>query len=117
MVQRRSDVAQHYRAGYRCRDSATSEIALRRNEELVVLGAPETRFESLGKARGWLNRREVSEQEKGTADLCILLRTAFTFREVPLHANQLDTSEGIVYKGKVLITKLATVHGDRLRVR
>jgi hypothetical protein len=36
---------------------------------------------------------------------------------VLLHANQLDTGKGIVYKGKVLITKLATIHGDRLRVR
>jgi len=36
---------------------------------------------------------------------------------MPLHANQLDTGKRIVYKGKVLITKLATIHGDRLRVR
>jgi hypothetical protein len=36
---------------------------------------------------------------------------------VPLHANQLDTGEGIVYKRDVLFTKLATIHGDRLRVR
>ncbi|MDP9201194.1 MAG: hypothetical protein M3P26_04595 [Gemmatimonadota bacterium] len=90
---------------------------LRRNEQIVVLGAPEPHFEPLEKVRGWLYRRKVSEQEKGTADLCILLRAAFTFCQVPLHANQLDTGEGVVYKGKVLITKLATVHGDRLRVR
>jgi hypothetical protein len=36
---------------------------------------------------------------------------------MPLHANQLDSSEGIVYKSDVLITKLAAIHGDRLRVR
>jgi hypothetical protein len=36
---------------------------------------------------------------------------------VTLHANQLDTSERIVYERDVLITKLATIHGDRLRVR
>jgi hypothetical protein len=36
---------------------------------------------------------------------------------VPLHANQLDTGKRIVYEGKVLITKLATVHEDGLRVR
>jgi hypothetical protein len=36
---------------------------------------------------------------------------------VPLHANQFDTGESIVYKPDVLITKLATIHGDRLRVR
>ncbi len=117
MVQRRPYVSQHYRASQRRRDGATSEITLRRHEQIVVLAVPETHFEPPGKVRGWLYRREVSEQEKGTANLCILSRAAFTFREVPLHANQLDTSKGIVYKGKVLITKLATVHGDRLRVR
>jgi hypothetical protein len=36
---------------------------------------------------------------------------------MPLHTNQLDTGEGIVYECKVLITKLAAVHVDRLRVR
>ncbi len=117
MEQGRSYVSQHYRAGYCCCDRATSEVALGRNEQIVVLGAPETSFEPLGKVRGWLYRREVSEQEKGTADLCVMLRAAFTFRKMSLHANQLDTSESIVYKGKMLITKLATVHGDRLRVR
>lgn len=117
MEQGRSYVSQHYRAGYGCCNRATSKVALGRNEQIVVLGVPETRFEPLGKVRGWFYRREVSEQEKGTADLCITLRAAFTFRKMPLHANQLDTSESIVYKGKMLITKLATVHGDRLRVR
>jgi hypothetical protein len=36
---------------------------------------------------------------------------------VSLHANQLDARESIVYELDVLITKLATIHGDRLRVR
>jgi len=117
MEQRRSYVSQHYRASYcRC-DRAAPEIALGRNEQIVVLAVPETRLEPLGKVRGWLYRRKVSEQKEGAADLGILLRAAFTFRKMPLHANQLDTSKSIVYKGKMLITKLATVHGDRLRVR
>jgi hypothetical protein len=34
-----------------------------------------------------------------------------------LHANKLDTSEGIVYECKVLFGELATIHGDQLRVR
>ena len=46
-----------------------------------------------------------------------MLRAAITFSNVSLHADQLDTSHRIVYKGKVLITKLATIHGDRLGVR
>jgi hypothetical protein len=46
-----------------------------------------------------------------------VLRAALAFSNVPLHAIQLDTREGIVYKRDVLITKLATIHGDRLRVR
>jgi hypothetical protein len=117
MEQRRSYVSKHYRAGYCCCNRTASEIMLRRHEKIVVLAAPETRFEPLGKVRGWLYRREVSEQEKGAADLCIVLRATLTFRKMSLHANQLDTSKRIVYKSKMLITKLATVHGDRLRVR
>jgi hypothetical protein len=46
-----------------------------------------------------------------------VLRAVLTFSEVPLHANQLDPGKGIVYKSNVLITKLATIHVDRLRVR
>jgi hypothetical protein len=46
-----------------------------------------------------------------------VLRAALTFSKVLLHANQLDPRQGIVYKCDVLITKLATIHGDRLRVR
>jgi hypothetical protein len=34
-----------------------------------------------------------------------------------LHANELDTGEGIVYERDVLITKLTTVHEGRLEVR
>jgi hypothetical protein len=82
-----------------------------------VLGGPEACFEPLGEIDRWLYRREVSEQEERTADLGIVLRAGFTFSKMPLHANQLDTSEGIVYERKMMITKLATVHGDRLRVR
>lgn len=117
MEQRRSDISQHQHTGYRRRDGATSKIALRRREQIVVFAIPETRFQPLGKVRGWLYQREVSEQEKRAADLRIMLRAAFTFQQMPLHANQLDTSQGIVYKGKMLITKLAAVHVDRLRVR
>jgi hypothetical protein len=94
-----------------------SEIPLRRSEQIVVFAIPETRLKPFGKVGGWLYGREVSEQEKRAADLGIMLRADFTFQEMTLHANQLDTSEGIVYKGKMLITKLAAVHVDRLRVR
>ena len=117
MEQRAPDVPQHQNTCYRSCNRTTSEIALCRHEQMVVLAVPETRFEPLGKVGGWLYRREVSEQEKGTADLGIVLRAALTFHQVSLHANQLDTGEGIVYESNVLITKLATVHGDRLRVR
>jgi hypothetical protein len=117
MEQRAPDVPQHQHAGYRRCNRSPSEITLRRHEQMVVLAVPETRFEPLGKVGGWLYRREVPEQEKGTADLGIVLCAALTFHEVSLHANQLDTGEGIVYESNVLITKLATVHGDRLRVR
>jgi hypothetical protein len=46
-----------------------------------------------------------------------VLRTALAFSNVPLHPNQLDPGEGVVYERNVLLTKLATIHGDRLRVR
>jgi hypothetical protein len=71
----------------------------------------------LGEICGWLYRRQISEQQKGAADFCIMSGACFTFEEMPLHANQLDTGEGIVYECKMLITKLAAVHVDRLRVR
>jgi len=48
---------------------------------------------------------------------CIMLRAVFAFTNVPLHADQLDTGESIVYECDVVITKLATIHVDRLRVR
>ena len=117
MEQRRSDISQHQHAGYRRRYGATSEIALRRSEQIVVFAIPETRLEPPGKVRRRLYGGEVSEQEKRAADLSIMLRAAFTFQKMPLHANELDTSQGIVYEGKMLITKFAAVHGDRLRVR
>ena len=46
-----------------------------------------------------------------------MLRAALTFSEMSLHADQLDSGEGIVYEGQMLITKIATIHVDRLRVR
>jgi hypothetical protein len=84
---------------------------------MITLTVFETRFEPPRKIRGWLNGRKVSEQQKRPADLCIVLRAVLAFGEVPLHANQLDPREGIVYKSNVLITKIATIHVDRLRVR
>jgi hypothetical protein len=77
----------------------------------------ETRFESIREALGGLDRGKVSEEEEGTSDLGILLGTGLTLRYVALYANQLDTGKGIVYEGKVLFRELATIHGDRLRVR
>jgi len=74
-------------------------------------------FKPLRKARRWLYGREIPNQQKGAADLCVVPRTDLTFSDMTLHANKLDTSKGIVYKSNVLITKLATIHGDRLRVR
>jgi hypothetical protein len=84
---------------------------------MVAITFSEARFESLGKARGWLYGRKISEEQKRSANLGIVLRAALAFSQVPLHANQLDPRQGIVYKCDVLITKLATIHGDRLRVR
>jgi hypothetical protein len=46
-----------------------------------------------------------------------LLRAALAFRDVPLHTNELDTREGIIDVGNVLLTKLATIHGIGLKVR
>jgi hypothetical protein len=74
-------------------------------------------MQPLREVRGWLNGRKISEKQKRAADFGILLRTALAFSNVTLHADQLDTSESIVYERDVLITKLATIHGDRLRVR
>jgi hypothetical protein len=84
---------------------------------MVAFTFPETCLEPLGKVRGWLYGRKVSEEQKRSTNLRIVLRAALAFSEVPLHANQLDSGKGIVYKSDVLITKLATIHVDRLRVR
>jgi hypothetical protein len=84
---------------------------------MVAVTFSETHFESLGKVRGWLYARKISEEQKRSADLRIMLRAVRTLSEVPLHANQLDPGKGIVYKSNVLLTKLATIHLDRLRVR
>jgi hypothetical protein len=46
-----------------------------------------------------------------------VLRADLAFGNVALHANELDTREGIIYERDMFITKLATIHGDRLRVR
>ena len=74
-------------------------------------------MQPLREVRGWLNGRKISEKQERAADLGILLRAALAFSNVTLHADQLDTSESIVYERDVLITKLATIPGDRLRVR
>jgi hypothetical protein len=84
---------------------------------MVAMTFPEAHLEPLGKVRGGLYGRKISEKEKRSADLCIVLRAILTFSNVPLHTNQLDTSEGIVHKSNMLITKLATIHVDRLGVR
>ncbi|MEO8578766.1 MAG: hypothetical protein ABI469_00870 [Gemmatimonadales bacterium] len=68
------------------------------------------RFEPLREASGRLYGREVPEDQECTADLRIVLRAALAFSDMTLHANQLDTGEGIVYKSDVLITKVATIH-------
>ena len=56
-------------------------------------------------------------QQKGAADFGVVLCAALAFSKMSLHANQLDPGKGIVYKCNVLVTKLATIHGVRLRVR
>jgi len=84
---------------------------------MAAVTFPETRFETPGEIFGWLYARKVSEEQKRSADLRILLRAALALSEVSLHANQLDPGKGIVYKSNVLITKIATIHVDRLRVR
>jgi len=117
MVERHSYISQHHRACYSCGNSTTSEVTLRRDEWTIVVRGTETCFEPSGKVGGRFYLREVPEHEKCTPDLCIMLRAGLAFRDMPLHANQLDTGEGIIYEGNVLITKLATIHGDRLRVR
>ena len=85
--------------------------------QLFLMALFETHFEPVAEADRRLYWRKVSEKEKRPADLCIVLRATLAFSNVSLHANQLDTWKRIVYEGKVPITKLATIHGLRLRVR
>ena len=118
MVERCGYVSEHGGTGQRSRDRAASQVALGSREQVFALNFPtKPRMQPLGEVRGWLNGRKISEKEKRAADFGILLRTALAFSNMTLHADQLDTSESIVYERDVLITKLATIHGDRLRVR
>jgi hypothetical protein len=84
---------------------------------MVAITFSETRFESLRETRGQFYGRKISEEQKRSPDLGIVLRAALALSKVPLHTNQLDPGQGIVYERNVLITKLATIHGDRLRVQ
>jgi hypothetical protein len=117
VVQRHPYVPEHGGAGECRRDSATSEITLRSCQQNAAVTLPDTRFEAPGKIFGWLDAGKVFEEQKRSADLRIVLRAALTLSEVSLHANQLDPGKGIVYKSNMLITKIATIHVDRLRVR
>jgi len=58
---------------------------------MVALTLSETCFQSLGEARGWFYGRKISEEQKRPPNLGIVLRAAFAFSQVPLHANQLDS--------------------------
>jgi len=78
--------------------------------KLFGLTLSEPCLKAMGEIRRWLDGRKISEEEKRPANFRILLCTAIAFREMPLHTNQLDTSEGVVYECKVLITKIATIH-------
>jgi hypothetical protein len=84
---------------------------------MLALTVFEARFEPFRETRGWLNDWKVSEEQERAAYPRIMLRAALAFSKVPLHANQLDTGEGIVYESNVLITKIAAIHVDRLWVR
>jgi len=117
MIERRPDITQHDGARQRRRNRAKSEIALCSGQQTIAVTFPQTRFESARKIRRWLYGRKVSEQQEGPTDLGVMLRAALTLSEMPLHANQLDPGQGIVYESNVLITKLTTIHGVRLRVR
>jgi hypothetical protein len=118
VVERGGYVSEHGGTGHRSRDRATPQIALSGREQVFTLSFPTKPYmQPLREVRGWLDGRKISEKEKRAADFGILLRTALAFSNVTLHADQLDTSESIVYERDVLITKLATIHGDRLRVR
>ena len=77
----------------------------------------QTRLEPLRKICGELDGRKIPDEKERSSDLCVVLRAALAFSNMPLHPNQLDPGKGIVYECNVLLTKLATIHGDRLRVR
>lgn len=117
MIKRRPDVSQHDSTCQRCCNRAKSEIALCGDWQTIAVTFPQTSFESARKIRGRLYGRKISEQQEGPTDLGVMLRAALTLSEMPLHANQLDPGQGIVYESNVLITKLTTIHGVRLRVR
>jgi hypothetical protein len=118
LIKRAADIDEHSDTGNRGRDRSPLQItASCSQKELIVVSFLETGLESIREAFRGLDRGKVSEQEEGTADLCVLLGTALTFRYVALHPNQLDTGQSIVYEGKVLFRELATIHGDWLRVR
>jgi hypothetical protein len=84
---------------------------------VVALAFPDPRFETVGKVRRRLDRRQISKDQQGPSDFCVVRRAALALGHMPLHANQLDPRQGIVYVRNVLLTKLAAIHGDRLRVR
>ena len=117
MIERCPDVSEHDSACQRCCNRAESEIPLCGRQQTIAVTCPQTRFESTRKIRGRLYGRKVSEQQEGPTDLGVMLCAALTLSEMPLHANQLDPGQGIVYESNVLITKLTTIHGVRWRVR
>jgi hypothetical protein len=118
VIERCGYVSEHGGTGQCSGDRTPSQVALGSREQVFALSFPtEPCMQPLREVRGWLNGRKISEKQKRAADFGILLRAALAFSNVTLHADQLDTSESIVYERDVLITKLATIHGDRLRVR
>jgi hypothetical protein len=118
VVESRGDVPQHRRTGERRCDRSAPQIALCSGKQILALAfAEETCLEPLRKIGGWLYRGKISKEKKCAANLCITLCAALAFSNMSLHANELDTGEGIVYERDVLITKLTTVHEGRLEVR
>jgi hypothetical protein len=118
VIERCGYVSEHGGTGQCSGDRTPSQVALGSREQVFALSFPtEPCMQPLREVRGWLNGRKISEKQKRAADFGILLRAALAFSNVTLHTDQLDTSESIVYERDVLITKLATIHGDRLRVR
>jgi hypothetical protein len=118
MVERCGYVSKHGGTRQRSRDRAASQVTVRSRKQSFALNFPtKACMQPLREVSGWFDGGKISEKEKRAADFGILLRTALAFGNVTLHTDQLDTSKGIVYEGNVLITKLATIHGDRLRVR